>query len=136
MSAPTAQLNTVDQSDLSTRDIERLRSRLEQQVRELSDKDSELRTRLAADESATPNTFVAGVEGAMATESDDEVIAMLHHEQMELVSAKEALGRIAQGDYGYCAECGDAIGLKRLEVLPDAHFCVSCQDMAEHRKGR
>jgi DnaK suppressor protein len=112
-----------------------LRARLQQQVDELSAKDSELRARLAAEESATANTFVAGTEGAMAAETDDEVIALLHHEQMELAAAREALGRMAAGDYGFCAECGEAIGLKRLEVVPEAHLCVGCQDMAEHRKG-
>lgn len=112
-----------------------LRARIQQQVDELSAKDSELRARLATEESATANTFVAGIEGAMAAEADDEVIALLHHEQMELAAAREALGRMDAGEYGSCAECGEAIGLKRLEVVPAALLCVGCQDMAEHRKG-
>lgn len=121
---------------LSATDMARFKSRLQQQVQALSMQDSELRARLASEESVTANTFVAGMEGAMAAEADDEVIAMLHHEQTELSAAKQALARIDSGDYGYCSECGDAIGVARLEVLPEAHLCVDCQDMAEHRQGR
>jgi DnaK suppressor protein len=136
MSSLKPHVKNLGTQDLTPDDVVRLKSRLEQQVKALSSKDGELRARLAAEESATTNTFVAGTEGAMAAEADDEVIALLHHEQMELAAAQEALGRIAHGDYGYCAECGDNIGIKRLEVLPEAHMCVSCQDMVEHRKGR
>jgi DnaK suppressor protein len=113
-----------------------LKARLVAQVHTLQDQDGELRGRLAAEESASANTFVAGAEGAMAAETDDEVIALLHHEQAELAAAQAALQRIEQGEYGYCAECGDVIGAQRLQVVPEALLCVSCQDMAEHRKGR
>jgi len=136
MSSLSAPVGKVNDENLSDALVASLRARLQQQVRELSSKDDELRARLAAEESATANTFVAGIEGAMASEADDEVIALLHHEQMELVAAQEALSRMNQGDYGTCSECGDAIGVKRLMVLPAVHLCVSCQDMLEHRKGR
>jgi DnaK suppressor protein len=136
MSSLKTHAKTTGAQDLTADDMTRLKSRLLQQVKELAGKDGELRARLAAEESATTNTFVAGTEGAMAAEADDEVIALLRHEQMALAAAQEALNRIAHGDYGYCAECGDNIGIKRLEVLPEAHFCVGCQDMVEHRKGR
>lgn len=136
MSTLSAPVGKVNDENLSDALVASLRARLQQQVRELSSKDDELRARLAAEESATANTFVAGIEGAMASEADDEVIALLHHEQSELVAAKEALSRMSQGDYGTCSECGDAIGVKRLMVLPAAHLCVSCQDMLEHRQGR
>lgn len=122
--------------DLSDAMVASLRSRLAQQVRDLSSKDGELRARLAAKDAATTNTFVAGTEGAMAAEADDEVIALLRHEQTELVAAQAALDRIDQGEYGACAECGEAIGTHRLSVLPSAHLCVHCQDLLEHRQGR
>lgn len=136
MTSRAAHSTSLDSGDLNDARVASLKAQLMQQVEALSDKDSELRARLAAEESATANTFVAGVEGAMAAEADDEVIALLHHEQTELAAAHQALERIEQGTYGFCAECGEAIGFKRLEVLPAAHLCVSCQDMVEHRKGR
>ncbi len=37
-----------------------------------------------------------------------------------------ALARIADGSYGTCAGCGDAIPATRLEALPAASRCVGC----------
>ncbi|MBI5925565.1 MAG: TraR/DksA family transcriptional regulator [Aquabacterium sp.] len=135
MSSNTAQVTPMTPA-LAADELARFKARLQDQARTLSAQDSELRARLAAEESVTANTFVAGIEGAMAAEADDETIAFLHHEQTELAATKQALARIESGEYGYCEECGDAIGVARLEVLPEAHLCVSCQDMMEHRKGR
>ncbi len=122
--------------ELTVEQVARFKARLQEQVRALSAQDGELRARLAAEESVTANTFVAGIEGAMAAEADDEVIALLQHEQTELAAVKQALDRMENGEYGQCTECGDPIGLARLEVLPEAHLCVGCQDMLEHRQGR
>jgi len=122
--------------ELTVEQVARFKTRLQEQVRALSAQDGELRARLAAEESVTANTFVAGIEGAMAAEADDEVIALLLHEQTELAATRQALERIESGEYGQCTECGDPIGLARLEVLPEADLCVGCQDMLEHRQGR
>lgn len=126
----------TEEAALTAEQLAHFKSRLQEQARALSAQDSELRARLAAEESVTANTFVAGIEGAMAAEADDEVIALLHHEQTELVATRQALERIESGEYGQCTECGDPIGLARLEVVPEAHLCVGCQDMLEHRRGR
>ena len=37
-----------------------------------------------------------------------------------------ALRRIAEGEYGFCAECGEAIAEKRLAVDPMASLCIAC----------
>jgi DnaK suppressor protein len=37
-----------------------------------------------------------------------------------------ALGRIEDGDYGACAECGEDIPAKRLDVDPTVGRCVDC----------
>lgn len=129
-------ITTPDATPLNPAEVARFKARLQEQMAVLGRQDSELRARLAAEESATANTFVAGIEGAMAAEADDETIAMLHHEQSELAATRQALDRIDSGDYGFCQECGEPIGLARLEVVPQAHLCVSCQDMLEHRRGR
>lgn len=43
----------------------------------------------------------------------------------------ESLGSIENGDYGYCDECGDEIGIKRLEARPTATMCVDCKELDE-----
>jgi DnaK suppressor protein len=42
-----------------------------------------------------------------------------------------ALQRIEDGDYGYCAETGEEIGLKRLEARPVATLSVEAQERRE-----
>ncbi len=37
-----------------------------------------------------------------------------------------ALGRIDEGEFGYCEDCGEFIGTGRLDVDPCAMRCVSC----------
>ena len=37
-----------------------------------------------------------------------------------------ALRRLDEGEYGYCAACGDPIAPKRLEIDPLAERCVAC----------
>jgi DnaK suppressor protein len=46
----------------------------------------------------------------------------------------EALSRLDQGTYGCCADCGAAIPPRRLEALPYATLCVSCQTVADRRR--
>jgi len=42
-----------------------------------------------------------------------------------------ALSRIDDGSYGYCAETGEEIGLKRLEARPVATLSVEAQERRE-----
>ncbi|MDR3352371.1 MAG: RNA polymerase-binding protein DksA [Zoogloeaceae bacterium] len=43
----------------------------------------------------------------------------------------ETLGRIANGNYGYCEKCGVEIGIKRLEARPTATLCIDCKTLDE-----
>ncbi len=46
----------------------------------------------------------------------------------------KALARIDEGDYGYCAETGEEIGLARLEARPIATLCLDAQERWELRQ--
>ncbi|WP_372884789.1 TraR/DksA family transcriptional regulator [Shimia sp.] len=37
-----------------------------------------------------------------------------------------AVGRLVDGDFGYCDDCGEEIALKRLEFDPSVVRCISC----------
>lgn len=39
---------------------------------------------------------------------------------------EHALARLASGEYGRCAACGEAIGSARLEALPTTSLCIDC----------
>lgn len=46
--------------------------------------------------------------------------------QIEKTRLTAALGRMEEGDYGYCEDCGDEIAKARLELDPAAAKCIGC----------
>jgi DnaK suppressor protein len=62
--------------------------------------------------------------------SHDEFISLrlnsLDYVQLRMI--EEALDRIEAGDYGICHSCEEPIPAKRLEALPWAKHCVTCQE--------
>lgn len=44
---------------------------------------------------------------------------------------REALDRLADGNYGNCLECQKPIAAKRLLAMPWAALCISCQQELE-----
>lgn len=54
-----------------------------------------------------------------------------NRESLYFRKVEEALLRIKDGTYGLCIDCGDAIGLKRLEARPTAELCIECKETAE-----
>ena len=51
-----------------------------------------------------------------------------------VIKIDEALARIDAGDYGYCEETGEPIGLARLEARPIATLSVEAQERRELRE--
>jgi len=47
---------------------------------------------------------------------------------MLLREIEEALVHIEENDYGTCHECDESISIKRLQAVPWAHYCVTCQE--------
>ena len=64
----------------------------------------------------------------MATEREDEEVleGLGVKGQEEIARIRAALQRIRDGEYGYCAKCGDEIAEARLDVVPDTPFCTRC----------
>ena len=46
----------------------------------------------------------------------------------------KALNRIEEGEYGYCEETGEEIGLARIEARPIATLCLDAQERWELRQ--
>ena len=46
----------------------------------------------------------------------------------------KALAKIEDGSFGVCEECGDDIGIKRLEARPVTDMCVKCKEDQEQRE--
>jgi DnaK suppressor protein len=52
----------------------------------------------------------------------------------KLMQIEEALGRIEEGSYGFCEECGEKISTGRLMVLPFTKVCVECKSKIEREE--
>ena len=46
----------------------------------------------------------------------------------------DTLRMIENDDYGYCMQCGEEIGLKRLQARPTATLCIDCKTLEEIRE--
>jgi DnaK suppressor protein len=62
------------------------------------------------------------------------LLSLNENERTRLQEVDESLDRIGNGTYGICEECGEPIGLKRLEVRPVAKYCVPCKTKMEKGK--
>ncbi len=72
-----------------------------------------------------PNDYVD-----LAGQSHEEWIFLNRNAQNAslLRQVEEALQRIDDGTYGVCPECSQSISQKRLEAVPWASFCITCQE--------
>lgn len=52
----------------------------------------------------------------------------------DLAEIEAAIRKIKKGTYGKCERCGRDIGLKRLEVKPQALYCLKCESEIEKKK--
>ena len=71
--------------------------------------------------------------------SDEGDLSQQHHEEwiflnrntidMKLLrEISDALHRMDIGHYGVCPECEEPISAKRLDAVPWARYCVTCQE--------
>ncbi len=61
-------------------------------------------------------------------------LRVLEREKRLLDKIDEALERLARGEYGWCAQTGEAIGLKRLLLRPTASLSVEAKEREEMRE--
>jgi RNA polymerase-binding transcription factor DksA len=65
-------------------------------------------------------------EQAIEVENDEVLEGLDEMTQDEIRRVRTALDRIADGTYGTCSTCGQAISAERLAAIPSAPTCVNC----------
>src|ERR1051325_9016762 len=85
--------------------------------------------------SARPDSVVdqARDEGDHAQASERQDISFMTRERIadRINRLTAALERLNEGTYGDCEVCGRAIERSRLEALPEATRCLTCQERVE-----
>ena len=65
-------------------------------------------------------------EGATIAFERAQLAGLLEAAQDHLGDLDEALGRLREGRYGTCENCGRPIGAGRLAARPAARTCIAC----------
>lgn len=58
----------------------------------------------------------------------DTVQAEIDTLQSRIEEVEKALSKVEKEQYGYCARCGKDIPAARLELVPEAQYCVDCEN--------
>ncbi len=74
------------------------------------------------------------VDDAVTHYTREFLLSLSDLDRRQLMLVEEALVRIREGTYGECQMCGEDIGLKRLQAVPWARYCVHCQELAEREE--
>lgn len=82
------------------------------------------------------NEVLDAVESAEADIQEDIEFALVQMKSETLNKVNDALVRLERGDYGFCYECGEEIGEKRLRALPFAVRCKDCEQARESAEQR
>ncbi len=71
----------------------------------------------------------AAVDTDVREEVGHETIeAQIKDLQIKLENIDMALRKITKGKYGICERCGKTIPIARLKILPEALYCVDCEE--------
>jgi DnaK suppressor protein len=65
-------------------------------------------------------------EQAQERENDEVVDAIGNETALSINIIQAALGRIENGTYGACDQCGESITQERLKAIPEATRCLNC----------
>ncbi len=78
------------------------------------------------------NSASADIVDQASSYTDKTVEMKAINRQIKLISKiEQALTRIKDGTYGFCAETAEPIGLKRLMARPVAELCIAAQEKHE-----
>lgn len=109
-------------SELNLKEIkEKLIAERENLVKKLKEND------LSIDDSETPDP----VDLAVRNYSKNVMLAVSENDSRQLILINEALERIEDDEYGTCQNCEKEINPKRLDAIPWARYCLSCQELVE-----
>lgn len=81
-----------------------------------------------------PDTSSDVADIGAAEEQRQWQLRLLEREKKLLDKIDQALERLARGEYGWCAETGEPIGLRRLLLRPTATLCIEAKERQEQRE--
>ena len=71
---------------------------------------------------------------ASSEEQSSIALRIVDREQKLLPKIQQSLERIRLGEYGYCMESGEPIGIPRLLARPTAEYCTEVKTLKEMKE--
>ncbi len=119
----------------SPRPVKMPKKELERFRRLLTEKKTSLSADLAKTRNAEEETGDEATQDiadkAVSSYTREFLYSLSDNDRNTLLLIDQALGRIDDGSYGNCLNCGTTMNEKRLNAVPWAPHCVECQELAE-----
>lgn len=126
-----AELLAMPESEyMSEKQLDFFRARLQQQKTDLLDNAGETTEHLREDTSIVPDP----ADRATIEEEHALELRTRDRERKLLKKISQSLARIESGEYGYCDETGEPIGLGRLLARPTATLTLEAQQRREMKQ--
>jgi DnaK suppressor protein len=122
-------LSAPESDYMSVRQLDFFRRRLQEEKNQLLSNAQETTTHLQDNESTPDPSDRASVEEEHTLE-----LRVRDRERKLLKKIEEAIARIDAGEYGYCEETGEPIGIARLLARPTATLSIEAQERREKLK--
>lgn len=129
-SAEEAALRAMpDDTYMNEEQLAFFRRRLLGELAELEEHLRDIRASMAAHERDSDELDQAAFEEALRLQ-----LRQADRETRLVANIRAALRRIDAGDYGYCEETGEPIGIPRLLLRPTAKLCLEAKERQEIRE--
>jgi DnaK suppressor protein len=109
-------------------DLKTMKVKLEEKRKELLENVARARAMGSSDSDAVSPDIADRATNAFQREFS---FSLSENETKMLRLIDQALGRMAEGKYGRCTNCGDPIEEPRLEAIPWARHCIACQELQD-----
>ena len=126
------------ETEVTSIDVNEIKGRL-LKLRAQLERDIAIKDHQVAEDGDDLDPERGGVSNHMAddaneTAEQETMLTLRSTAERQLAHVNEALGRIEDGGYGTCSNCGKPINPARLDALPFSTLCIDCQNLAD--KGR
>lgn len=102
-------------------ELEKFKHVLESQLRELQ-------SDFGKKYQSINTTALPDINDQASAESERNFEIRIKDRERKLIGkVQEALKKVAEGTYGICESCGEAIGSKRLMARPVTNLCINCK---------
>ena len=115
---------------MEQQDLDFFREYLTQELDEIQKKGEH-----TLEDMSNQNAVYADPADRASHESDQAFTLRLRDRDRKLIKKiNEALGRIEDGTYGICEECGEDISISRLKARPVTTLCIECKSKQEEEE--